>query len=258
MTLHFSKYQGTGNDFIMVDCTNSEDFKLSSPQINHLCDRRFGIGADGIILIYQHPQLDFKMDYYNSDGSQSFCGNGARCATQFAYSLGLFNKAASFEAIDGVHTASINQGLISLKMKDVKDVKMDGEAYVIDTGSPHYILFSKNLNQNDIVSFGKKIRYSSKYEKEGINVNLVEVLKRNQLKMLTYERGVEDETFSCGTGATAVALAYAEKISEKHIHVDISVKGGQLTVKAEKKSSGFASIHLIGPAERTFDGEILI
>lgn len=258
MTLHFSKYQGTGNDFIMVDCSTSEDFKLSTSQISHLCDRRFGIGADGVILIYKHPQYNFKLDYFNSDGSQSFCGNGARCATQFAYSLGLFDKEATFEAIDGVHIATLENEMISLKMNDVTTVEKDGDAYVIETGSPHYIEFVKDLDQKNIVTYGKEIRYAPKYKSKGINVNLVEILGKNKLKMLTYERGVEDETFSCGTGATAVALAYAEEVKTSKIHVQIEVKGGQLTVKAERKSSGFDSIYLIGPAKEVFQGDVLI
>ena len=260
MTLHFTKYHGTGNDFILVDCTTSEDFKLSAAQIGHLCDRRFGIGADGIILIFKHPQLNFKMQYFNSDGSKSFCGNGARCATQFAHSLGLFDKEASFEAIDGIHSASIENDLISLKMNDVEQIDKDKNAFVIDTGSPHFIAFIDDLNLKDIVTYGKEIRYSPKYKEKGINVNLVEVLGENHLKMLTYERGVEDETFSCGTGATAVALAHAhaQNLGNDEIHIDIDVKGGQLTVKAKRNPSGFDSIYLVGPAKKVFEGEVLI
>lgn len=258
MNLHFSKYHGTGNDFIMVDCTSSHDFKLSSGQINQLCDRRFGIGADGIILIYKHPKYSFKMDYFNSDGSQSFCGNGARCAAQFAYSLGMFDKTATFEAIDGQHTATKEKELIAIKMNDVPQIQKNNGTYVINTGSPHYIEFIKDLTSKNIVEYGKKIRYNAQYKKEGINVNLVEVLGNNELEMLTYERGVEDETYSCGTGATAVALAYADMTNKKDFTLKIKVKGGKLSVKGKNTSNGFNAIFLIGPAERTFDGTVLI
>jgi|SRR5690554_1410596 len=258
MTFSFSKYQGTGNDFIMIDCTSSKDFTLSPDQIKSLCDRRFGIGADGIILIFKHPTLDFTMDYYNSDGSQSFCGNGARCAVHFASSLGLFISRTSFEAIDGEHEATLSNGLISLRMNNVPSFKKDDTAFIIDTGSPHYVKFVADLDDEDIVEYGKNIRYSPKYEKKGINVNLVEVVGDNQLEMLTYERGVEDETYSCGTGATAVALAYALVLDIDDVAVTIDVKGGALAVKAERFGESFEAIYLIGPAEKVFNGIISI
>ena len=258
MTFSFTKYQGTGNDFIMVDCTAAKDFTLTSEQITDLCDRRFGIGADGVILIFKHPTLDFTMTYYNSDGSQSFCGNGGRCAVDFAHSLGLIKNKATFEAIDGVHEATRENGLISLKMSDVKTFTKDETAFIIDTGSPHFVKFVADVDDENIVEYGKNIRYSLKYKKEGINVNLVEVVGNNHLEMLTYERGVEDETYSCGTGATAVALAFALVLDFDDIDVTIDVKGGQLYVKAERFDSSFESIYLIGPAEKVFDGIISI
>ncbi|RYM30812.1 diaminopimelate epimerase [Brumimicrobium glaciale] len=258
MTFSFTKYQGTGNDFIMVDCTSAKDFELDNEQIADLCDRRFGIGADGIILIFEHPTLDFKMTYYNSDGSQSFCGNGARCAVQFAKSLGLIETKAKFEAIDGEHNAIIDDELISVKMKDVTSYTKDDTAYIIDTGSPHYVKFVADVDDEDIVEYGKNIRYSKKYKTKGINVNLVEVLADNELEMLTYERGVEDETYSCGTGATAVALAFSLVLDYDDIDVKIFVKGGELYVKAERNNDTFDNIYLIGPAEKVFVGEITI
>lgn len=258
MTFSFTKYHGTGNDFIMVDCTSATKLELDNEQISALCDRRFGIGADGVILISKHPTLDFTMTYYNSDGSQSFCGNGARCAVHFANSLGMFKALANFEAIDGLHKASINENIIALEMNKVEGFKKDETAFIIDTGSPHYIKFSADLDDENIVEYGKAIRYSDKYKKEGINVNLVEVLADNHLDMLTYERGVEDETYSCGTGATAAALAYALVLDYDEVDVLINVKGGELAVKAERIGDSFDSIYLIGPAEKVFDGEISI
>ncbi|RFC55175.1 diaminopimelate epimerase [Brumimicrobium aurantiacum] len=261
MTLSFTKYQGTGNDFIMVDCTQNSEFQLAKEQISALCDRRFGIGADGVILIFKHEKLDFIMDYYNSDGSKSFCGNGARCAVHFAHSLKLFNDTAQFEAIDGLHLAAVNQDIVSLKMNKVDHFEKDDTAFILDTGSPHYVKFVADVDHENIVEYGQNIRYSNKYKKEGINVNLVEVLEDNHLEMLTYERGVEDETFSCGTGATAVALAYALVLDYYDIDVRIQVKGGELNVKAERMEDApttFDSIFLIGPAEKVFVGQIEI
>ncbi|HLV43153.1 MAG TPA: diaminopimelate epimerase [Brumimicrobium sp.] len=258
MTFSFTKYHGTGNDFIMIDCTKNKDFTLTSEQISELCDRRFGIGADGVILISSHPNLNFTMTYFNSDGSQSFCGNGARCAVHFSSSLGLITNKATFEAIDGIHEATLSNGLISLKMNDVPSFSKDETAFILDTGSPHFVKFVADVDDVDIVAFGKQIRYSSKYKKEGINVNVVEVLEDNLLEMLTYERGVEDETYSCGTGATAVALAFALVLDYDEVDVKIMVKGGELAVKADRNESSFDSIYLIGPAEKVFEGVISI
>lgn len=258
MTFSFTKFHGTGNDFIMVDCTSDDSFKLTSDQISDLCDRRFGIGADGIILISKHPKADFTMTYYNSDGSQSFCGNGARCAVKFANTLGIIGNKATFEAIDGIHEATIENDMISLKMNNVPSFSKDKNAFIIDTGSPHYVKFVEDIDDENIVEFGKEIRYSSKYKKEGINVNLVGVLEDNHLEMLTYERGVEDETYSCGTGATAVGLAFALVLDYDEVDVRIMVKGGELFVKAERTNDSFEEIYLIGPAEKVFDGELTI
>ncbi|PWH87195.1 diaminopimelate epimerase [Brumimicrobium oceani] len=258
MTFSFTKYQGTGNDFIMVDCTANKTFKLLDEQIKTLCDRRFGIGADGIILISEHPTLDFKMTYYNSDGTQSFCGNGARCAVHFAKSLGLFKNKAIFEAIDGLHVAAVHENQVTLKMNKVEGIQKDETAFVMNTGSPHYVKFTADLDEENIVEYGKEIRYSKTYKKEGINVNLVEVLANDHVEMVTYERGVEDETFSCGTGATAVAIAYGLVLDIESIDLKITVKGGELHVKAERYSDTFDDIYLNGPATKVFDGEITI
>lgn len=258
MRINFHKYQGTGNDFIMIDCTD-RPIELSVQQISDLCNRRFGIGADGLICIYKHDHLDFEMKYYNSDGSRSFCGNGARCAVAFAHKLGLFDKEVRFEAIDGEHSAIITDEEVSLKMNDVNQIERDDSSYVIETGSPHYISFVDNIEQQDIVSFGKKIRYSETYKNQGINVNLVAISKENSIEMLTYERGVEDETLSCGTGATAAALALLHKNQLKsEATVQVKVKGGRLKVKAIPSGDGFKAVYLIGPATYVFNGSITI
>ena len=258
MEIEFHKYQGTGNDFIMIDCRNTPNLILTNDQIQQLCNRRFGIGADGLIQIFHHESHDFEMRYYNADGSRSFCGNGARCAVQFAYSLGLFKVKARFLAIDGTHEAELIDNSVALRMTDVSLWEENEDHFVIDTGSPHYIQFVDNLAEHDIFEFGRKIRYSDKYKSFGINVNLVEEINDRSLSMVTYERGVEDETLSCGTGATAVALAYMLRNNLKGAHkVRIKVKGGLLSIKATKSDS-FSDIHLIGPAKSVFYGRVSV
>lgn len=258
MNIDFHKYQGTGNDFIMIDCRENPDFKLSNEQIQKLCNRRFGIGADGLIQLFRHGKYDFEMRYFNADGSRSFCGNGARCAVQFAHFLDMFNEKAIFLAIDGVHEAEFSNDLVALKMSDVVEWMEYDDHFVLDTGSPHYIKFVDQLEKFDIVEFGREIRYSEKYSAKGINVNLAEVRDECSLAISTYERGVEDETFSCGTGATAVALAYMLKnnLDDKHV-VGIKVKGGDLQIQATKTDK-FTSIYLIGPAKFVFHGGVSI
>lgn len=258
MEINFFKYQGTGNDFIMIDCV-SNPLTITSDMVQKLCDRRFGIGADGLIGIFNHESLDFEMKYFNSDGSRSFCGNGARCAVAFAHQLGLFDKTARFNAIDGIHEATWNGEKAALQMQNVSTIGRDGKAYVIQTGSPHYISFVDDLEDHDIISFGKKIRYDDKYQKEGINVNLVQTISDNAISMLTYERGVEDETYSCGTGATAAALAHLHQLGgNSEATIKVKVKGGDLAVKAIPDNGGFTSIYLIGPATFVFHGSISI
>jgi len=258
MEIEFHKYQGTGNDFIMLDCRKTPDLMLSNNQIQQLCNRRFGIGADGLIQIFDHLSNDFEMRYFNADGSRSFCGNGARCAVQFSYKLGLFKGKAKFLAIDGEHEAELVDNSIALKMSDVSVWENNEDHFIIDTGSPHYIKFVDQLSEYDIVDFGKSIRYSEKYKAFGINVNLVETVAKNSLSMATYERGVEDETLSCGTGATAVALAFMLKNELKgKLEVQIKVKGGNLKVEASKAES-FTNIYLIGPAKSVFHGRVSI
>lgn len=258
MTLNFSKYQGTGNDFVMLDNLDGNYDNLSIEQIQKVCDRRFGIGADGLIKINSHDTLDFEVDYYNSDGSKSFCGNGARCAVAFAETLGIDVKNTTFLGIDGAHQASKKNEIIFLKMGDVSDVRLKNEDYVIHTGSPHYIHFTTDLSLIDIVEYGKEIRYSQDFFEEGINVNIVEVISYNELKVNTYERGVEDETLSCGTGVTACVLAFAYQNDRMNDHIiTVKVKGGILKVSFSQKEKGvFTNIQLIGPGEFVYSGEI--
>ena len=258
MLIHFQKYQGTGNDFVMLDNLTGQYNDLSIAQIVQICDRRFGVGADGLIKINTHNSLDFEIDYYNSDGSKSFCGNGARCSVAFAKSLGIDVTNTRFLAIDGQHSAQMKDETITLDMLSVNAVIQDDNSFELNTGSPHYVRFVRDFGNENIVTEGRQIRYSEPYKKDGINVNLVEVLGVNSIKIATYERGVEDETLSCGTGATACALVvgFTENRIGKN-EIAVQVKGGDLKVDYEYLGKGsFTNIKLIGPAEFVFKGEI--
>ena len=258
MHISFYKYQGTGNDFIMVD-NRSLSLSLSNEHIRFLCNRHFGIGADGLILLELEPGVDFKMVYYNSDGNQStMCGNGGRCIVAFAKQLGLISDKTKFLAVDGMHEAFIDENeIISLKMLDVKSMELGDDYFYLNTGSPHYVKMVTGLNQLDIVNEGRKIRYNDRFKQEGTNVNFLEKIE-DELFLRTYERGVEDETFSCGTGVTAAALVAAVKgISTGKNNCIIKTKGGILEVSFEKVlEQNFYNIWLKGSAIRVFQGSV--
>ncbi len=256
--IHFSKYQGTGNDFVMIDNMSGEFDDLKIIDIQSICNRKTGVGADGLILINECQGYDFEVDYYNSDGSKSFCGNGARCSVAFAQSLGLIDDKASFMGIDGPHEAIVRGDIIEIEMKPVDHIASDEDAYVLDTGSPHYIKI-QSKEDLDIVEFGKAVRYNSVYAENGINVNLMSVVGENEIKVETYERGVEDETLSCGTGVAACALVHMVKNNMSSGEITVQTKGGQLSVKGMRNNNGgFNNIWLCGPAEKVFDGNISI
>jgi len=257
MKIQFSKFQGTGNDFVMLDNLSGKYNALSIEQIKNLCDRRFGIGADGLIKINSSEKSAFEMDYYNADGSKSFCGNGARCAVEFATSLGIDTKSVYFDACDGEHFAERNETEIRVKMNNVVAIDSDGDAFIVQTGSPHFVQYQPNNTLKSILDFGREIRYSDKYRSTGINVNLVQVLSKNEIVIETYERGVEDETLSCGTGATACALVL-DFLSESELSkVKVKVKGGNLLVEFKRIAQGrYEEIYLIGSANFVYAGEI--
>ncbi len=239
----------------MLDNRDGKYNQLSIAQIQLICDRRFGVGADGLICINKHENYAFEVDYSNSDGSKSFCGNGARCSVAFAAFLGIDCASVTFLAIDGEHQAKMNQNSISIEMQNVIEVKeIDGD-FELNTGSPHYIRFIENEEIQNVVEFGKLIRYSSHYQEHGINVNLVRQNEKH-LNVETYERGVEDETLSCGTGVTAAAIASAFKVKQIGFQeYDIAVKGGKLTVSfVAENNFSFTNIWLSGPAEFVFKG----
>jgi diaminopimelate epimerase len=248
----FSKYQGTGNDFVIID--NRElQLALTVSIISMWCDRRFGIGADGLILIDNHPDYDFKMTYYNSDGSQSMCGNGSRCAVHFANELGIIDRQTTFLSTDGVHHAIISDGLVKLSLHNVPSIEKKDGGYFVNTGSPHHIEIVEEVSAVHIMERGKLIRYSEDYKPNGTNVNFIE-LGEGKIKVRTYERGVEAETLSCGTGVTAAALTAS--IHNFESPVAIETLGGSLSVSFTKSAVGFENIYLIGPAERVYDGFI--
>jgi len=257
MEISFSKYQGAGNDFIMLNNLDGRYDRLDEQTVRFLCDRKFGIGADGLIRLNSHPVLSFEMDFFNPDASKSFCGNGARCTVKYAEQLGFDISNIQFEAIDGVHFASKKGGLIALEMSEVKGFEKIGEDFIFQTGSPHYIHFDRSGEQLDVLEFGRSIRYSDEYKLEGINVNLVEIKKSNNLTVRTYERGVENETLSCGTGVTACALAASlVQNSQGAQKFTIETKGGQLFVDFLRDDSSFSEIILTGPAVFVFNGVI--
>ncbi len=258
MKLNFSKYQGTGNDFILIDNLSGEFDKLEIPQIQYLCDRKFGIGADGLIKINKSEIADFEVEYFNSDGSKSFCGNGGRCAVAFARKINLIENSTTFDAIDGIHTAYFQDKDVCLKMIDVHEIQTHDTDYELYTGSPHYVKFVENALDVDVLKEGRKIRYAPDYNDEGINVNFVEVLNQSELEIVTYERGVENETLSCGTGITASAIAYSIKTQLNGFQeIKIHTKGGKLNVKFNKTSkNSFEEVFLIGPAQFVFEGII--
>ncbi len=258
MTLNFYKYQGAGNDFIFIDNRNGDFPKENKELIKDLCDRHFGIGADGLILIENDSNLDFKMVYFNSDSSQTMCGNGARCAVAFAKELKMINSKTSFMAFDGPHDAEINDdGTVSLGMIDVDDVKVEKDHIFTNTGTLHHVELVSDVVDYPVFEKGRKIR-NEKYGKEGSNVNFVEQLSDNTFKIRTYERGVENETLACGTGVTAAAIAM-HKIGKTNTNlVYIEAEGGNLNVSFKEKDGTYTQVVLTGPAELVFKGNLEI
>ncbi len=253
----FYKYQGTGNDFVMIDNRQQTFNKNNTKDIAFLCDRRFGIGADGLILLENHDTLDFKMVYYNADGNESsMCGNGGRCLVAFAKQLGVITDKASFEAIDGLHHATIDGVMVKLQMLDVDSIDTYEDHTFLNTGSPHHVQFEEAINNFDIKTEGAKIRYGSPYNEAGTNVNFVKKISDAVFRVRTYERGVEDETLSCGTGVTAVALAMHATNETNATLIALKVEGGELQVSFNMEGENYKNVWLIGPATFVYKGTI--
>lgn len=262
MRLEFFKYQATGNDFIIID-DRSRLFDIDNNSlIQTICHRRFGVGADGLILLRNSLDADFEMIYYNADGYLgSMCGNGGRCISAFASEILKGKTQFRFQAFDGIHQSSIvsltDKGfIVELEMKSVPEPSAFQNDYLVDTGSPHYIRFVKDVTSVQVMNEGRLIRNSGPFIREGVNVNFVEP-HQNQLTVRTYERGVEDETLSCGTGVTASAIAAYQAGIIKQTEINVSTRGGNLTVRFEPSEGiGFDNVYLIGEAAFVFKGTL--
>lgn len=253
MKLRFYKYQAAGNDFVVID-NRDQQFFPDANQAAFLCDRRFGVGADGLILIDRDKSADFSIRYYNPDGTQSLCGNGCRSAVALAAKLGLAGKSSSFSAYDGVHKAEyLEDNNIRIQMNDVGDIKSIYDGYYLDTGSPHFVRFVEKVDEYPVVEEGRKLRYDKIFP-NGANANFAQVIDKHTLALRTYERGVEQETLACGTGATATAIA-ATFLGMKG-PITLQARGGKLVVGFKQLSTGFTDIHLSGPAQLVFEGQI--
>ncbi len=260
MQIEFYKYQGTGNDFVILENRDNKYDGLLTEQVKKICHRRFGVGADGLMLLSKKEGYDFEMIYYNADGNESsMCGNGGRCLVKFAYHKGMHKSTYRFIAIDGEHEAEIDRnGIVRLKMLDVAQVAYHTGHVILNTGSPHFIKFANNVQDIDVVQTGSEIRHSKEFMQEGINVNFVESIDEDSIFVRTYERGVEDETMSCGTGVTAAALMSAHNENGFN-RVEVRTPGGHLSVEFEKiDENNFKNIWLCGPAEMVYKGEIKI
>jgi len=261
MEIKFYKYQGTGNDFVILDNRKGEYSKLSREQIKRLCDRHFGVGADGLMLLNEKKGYDFEMIYFNADGRPgSMCGNGGRCMVKLTYYLGLQKSNYNFLAVDGAHEARLDDdGIVALKMQNVDSIELYHTDFILDTGSSHYVKKVPDVMHLDVVKRGREIRYSKEFEKKGINVNFVERLSDiDKIIVRTYERGVENETRSCGTGVTAAALVCYHNENGFN-EVEVQTPGGWLNVEFDRiENNKYVNIWLCGPAEKVFEGTISI
>lgn len=258
MTIPFYKYQGTGNDFVIIDDRKGFYKNLATLQIASICDRRFGIGADGLILLQEANGFDFKMQYFNADGNEStLCGNGGRCIVQFAFHQKIINHNTKFLAIDGGHDAIVDGDIVKLKMNDVLDVRHIDDYYILNTGSPHYVTFVEKADEVNVFFEGKKIRNSEPFKQDGINVNFIEH-QETAISVRTYERGVENETYSCGTGVVASAIVDVLNANKDNGNytIEVNTLGGKLSVSLKKLDHTFKNIWLNGPATFVFKGEV--
>jgi diaminopimelate epimerase len=260
MYIDFYKFHGTGNDFILID-NRTDIFSASAEQIAALCHRRFGIGADGLMLLNANTDFAFEMKYFNSDGRPStMCGNGGRCIVAFAAMLGIVNAHVEFLAPDGAHQANIlsatnSSWMISLQMADVDAIQKVKRDYILNTGSPHFVRFVNDVSAYEVFDEGRSVRYYEEYCQEGINVNFVSAFE-DGIFVRTYERGVEDETLSCGTGVTAASIAWSKAMGLPIGLVKVHTLGGDLKVAFDQVDGAFKNVSLEGPAQFVFKGHI--
>ncbi|MDP4291552.1 MAG: diaminopimelate epimerase [Bacteroidota bacterium] len=256
MIYQFYKYEGCGNDFIIFD-ERTDSLNLTESQIATLCDRRFGVGADGLLSLRKHPEFDFQMVYYNADGSRAtMCGNGARCLSAFAHTMGAMNEKGKFIADDGPHTAEIQWiedtvTQVSISMKNATPQEVSEDHIFINTGTPHYVLFVEDIETADVVTVGRNIRYKPQFSPVGTNVNFVQI-KPDGIIVRTYEKGVEDETLACGTGVTASAMAASLRTGKTDF--EVKARGGILHVSFDKSENTFTNVVLTGPARQVYTG----
>ena len=260
MKFNFDKYQGAGNDFIIIDDRSLSFPKDNASLINQLCNRHMGIGADGLILVQNSTEGDFKMIYFNSDGNQgSLCGNGGRCVFAFARSLNIVKNEGVFEACDGLHFASMKKdNRVSLNMNDIVNITKNRDSLFINTGSPHHLELVDDISKINVNDQGAAIRYGEPYLDLGTNVNFIEMLKKDTFKIRTYERGVEKETLSCGTGAVAAGVGVHYMGVTKSTNINIHALGGILKIVFTSSLGRYSEIKLIGPAEFIFSGNFEI
>ena len=260
MIVQFSKYHGTGNDFIIIDSRNRSTSYLTPGLIIQLCHRRFGIGADGLIILEEALHADFRMHYFNADGAEgTMCGNGGRCVTMFAARLGLIDHETTFEGIDGMHSATLlPDGDIRLKLKDVNGISTLEDGSLLDTGSPHFVTFVPLVDTLNVEELGREIRNQPRFGEKGVNVNFVANAEAgNTITVRTYERGVEAETFSCGTGVTAAAIASCFRFDPDIFSYTVETRGGRLQVSFRRMHPDiFTDVYLTGPATHVYDGSI--
>jgi diaminopimelate epimerase len=250
MKLHFHKYQGTGNDFIILEDAENT-LQLSNKQIQFLCSQKFGIGSDGLMILRKCKDADFELTFYNPDASVSFCGNGSRCAIAFAKHIGWIANKATFKAFDGVHSAYFEKEWVWIDMEIKEEAKVFNDCTFLNTGAPHLVVNKLNIEEVDLIEEGAALRYDKRFSPIGTNVNFVMQVNANEIKIRTYEKGVENETLSCGTGVTAAAL-----LSSKAAEITVTSKGGELKVRCNRADKFFAPVFLGGPAQLVFEGEI--
>ena len=256
MTVEFYKYHGTGNDFVLIDNRSLFFDKNNTELISKICSRHFGVGADGLILLENDNLYDFKMIYFNSDGKQtSMCGNGGRCIISFAKKLNIIDDKANFMAIDGIHEGIINNNLIKIKMNTVSEIQNINTGFLLDTGSPHFVKFCTSVNNINVFDSGRELRNNKEISEDGVNINFTEIIDNSSIKVRTYERGVENETLSCGTGVIASALSAHSKGLVDSNRIKISTLGGELFVSFDFKNV-YDNIWLEGPAIEVFKGQI--
>jgi diaminopimelate epimerase len=256
--IHFYKYQGTGNDFVMIDNREGLFPQQDKALIQRLCHRKYGVGGDGLILLQDHEVYDFEMIYFNADATTSMCGNGSRCAVHLAHHLQMIGQHCQFYAEDGPHHATIDeQGLIHVRMVDVTGMDEVAGGYFLNTGTRHYVRPVEKLSDFDVFGEGKKIRYADAFMPQGTNASFVEMVG-GKAHMRIYERGVEDETLSSGTGVTAVAICLA-RLQGLRSPVSVHTRGGVLQVSFRQQENGsFTDVHMIGPAVMVFEGTVFV